>query len=145
MSQGGWMALRARAGVAVHCGANTPASAASVMRSAEVQYRVGIDVGGAKSEGVVLDGANTALYRERVGTETAGGYPHIIERIGALYARLVARTDDAPPPPGTGTPGALSTATGRLKTSNTTALNDQPVEQDLQRQLGRAFRLENDA
>jgi fructokinase len=113
------------------------------MGTGEVQYRVGIDVGGTKIEGVVLDSANAVVYRERIDTETARGYPHIIDRIGELHTRMTQRIEAAPHTLGIGTPGALSAATGRLKNSNTTALNGQPVQQDLQRKLGRAFRLEN--
>jgi fructokinase len=51
----------------------------------------------------------------------------------------------APGSVGVGTPGSLSRLTGRLKNSNSTWLNGQPILEDLQRVLDRPVRIANDA
>ena len=38
---------------------------------------------------------------------------------------------------GIGTPGSISSATGRLKNSNSVCLIDRPIREDLERRLGR--------
>jgi len=108
-------------------------------------YRIGIDLGGTKIEGVALDGAGRQIERRRVATEAQGGPAHIVARIAALYAGLVYAIDDAPHTLGIGTPGALSARTGLLKNSNTVCLNGQPVKQMLEGALHHPLRIENDA
>jgi len=115
------------------------------MTSREARFRIGIDLGGTKIEGVVLDPGGGESLRERIDTEAAGGYAHIVERIGRLYEQLVRGIGSAPHTLGVGTPGALSTATGCLKNSNTEVLNGQPIVADLERRCGRGLRIENDA
>ena len=108
-------------------------------------YRIGVDLGGTKIEGVALDGGNHEIARRRIDTEAAGGVAHIVARIAGLYAGLVCAIDDAPHTLGVGTPGALSAKTGWLKNSNTVCLNGQPLRELLQRALHHPLRIENDA
>ena len=106
--------------------------------------RLGVDLGGTKIEGVVLGEAQTPLVRERVPTESARGYEHILGRIGQVVERL---REHAPGCEviGIGTPGAISARTGRIKNSNTACLNGRPLREDLQALLGLEVRIENDA
>lgn len=107
--------------------------------------RIGIDLGGTKIEGVVFDdAADEVLLRERVPTESARGYEHIVESVAALVERLLAAHRDATTI-GIGTPGAISSRTGLMKNSNTTCLNGRDLVGDLRRRLGRPLRVENDA
>jgi len=115
------------------------------MTSREARFRIGIDLGGTKIEGVVLDRSGSEARRERIDTEAVGGYEHVVERIGLLYDRLLKEIGAQPHTLGVGTPGALSAASGCLKNSNTAVLNGRPLAADLQRRCGRALRLENDA
>jgi fructokinase len=46
---------------------------------------------------------------------------------------------------GLGTPGSLSPVTGCMRNANSTCLNGQPLQQDVEAALGRAVRLANDA
>ena len=108
-------------------------------------YRIGIDLGGTKIEGVAIDGAGREVERRRVATEAQGGPAHIVARIATLYAGLVYAIDDTPHTLGIGTPGALSTRSGLLKNSNTVCLNGQPLKQMLQTALHHRLRIENDA
>ena len=108
-------------------------------------FRIGIDLGGTKIEGVALDAEGREFGRRRIATETEGGPAHIIARIASLYAGLVYTIDDAPHSLGVGTPGAISAKTGLLKNSNTVCLNGQPLPAMLEAALHHPLRVENDA
>jgi fructokinase len=80
----------------------------------------------------------------RVTTPIAHGYAAVIDAI----VQLVAWLEDAAGGRcaiGIGTPGQISRRHGCMKNSNATCLNDQPLEVDLERALGRSIRLSNDA
>lgn len=106
--------------------------------------RFGIDLGGTKTEGVILDGEGRELLRERIPTDAAG-YEPVLAGIERLYRRLLRAVNDAPHTLGIGTPGAVSRRTGLLRNSNTTCLNGMPVGRDLRTRLGRELAIENDA
>ena len=107
--------------------------------------RIGVDLGGTKIEGVVLDDASgQVLARERVATESARGYDHIVATVAGLVARLEA-THPGCASVGIGTPGAISSRTGLMKNSNTTCLNGRDLPGDLARTMGRPLLVENDA
>jgi fructokinase len=108
------------------------------------QRRIGIDLGGTKIEGVVLDAENRPLFRQRLGTESAQGYDHILDRI-AQIVEACRREAPACATIGIGTPGATSSRDGTLKNSNTTCLNGRPLQEDLIERLGVPVVLENDA
>ncbi len=107
--------------------------------------RIGVDLGGTKIEGAVLDDASEqVLARQRVATDSGRGYAHIVETVGALVDRLRAAHPDAVSV-GIGTPGAISSRTGLMKNSNTTCLNGRDLPADLARRIGGPLRVENDA
>lgn len=108
-------------------------------------FRIGIDLGGTKIEGVTLDAQGRELTRRRVDTEAVGGPQHILARIADLYAGLVYTIDAAPHTLGIGTPGAISRKTGLLKNSNTVCLNGLPLHSMLEAALRHPLRIENDA
>jgi fructokinase len=108
-------------------------------------YKIGIDLGGTKIEGVALDQAGGEVVRRRLATEAEGGAAHIVARVALLYAGLVYAIDDVPHTLGIGTPGAISARTGLLKNSNTVCLNGQPLRQMLEDALRHRLRIENDA
>jgi len=106
--------------------------------------RIGIDLGGTKTEGVVLDSGDAEIVRRRYPTPIDGGYPAILDTMVSLVNELEEHAG-APCRVGIGTPGALSRKTGRIKNSNTTCLIDQPLQADLSALLKREIRMENDA
>ncbi len=106
--------------------------------------RIGIDLGGTKIEGVVLDQYGQAILRRRTATESDRGYEHIVEGVGRLTDHLLAAAPECELV-GVGTPGAVSRRTGRMKNSNTVCLNDRDLPGDLERRVGRPVRVENDA
>ncbi|MGD9763695.1 MAG: ROK family protein [Candidatus Binatia bacterium] len=112
---------------------------------ARMPLRLGIDLGGTKIEGVVVDDADgRVVARERVLTESARGYAHIVDRVGELACALLARAPGCASI-GVGTPGAVSSRSGRMKNCNTTCLNGADLAGDLARRIGRPLRVENDA
>lgn len=106
--------------------------------------RIGIDLGGTKIEGVVLDDANQVVFRRRIATQSALGYEHIVERVGGLADELLQHAPDCSLI-GIGTPGAVSQRTGKMKNCNTVCLNDRDLPGDLRQRIGRPVCVENDA
>jgi fructokinase len=108
-----------------------------------VSFRLGIDLGGTKTELAAIDAAGSMLFRERVATP-AGDYEATVRGIVALVEGAEARLGERALV-GIATPGALSLASGRIKNANSTCLNGQPLKQDLERRLAREVRMANDA
>lgn len=104
---------------------------------------LGIDLGGTKIEIIALDEAGTVLLRRRKPTPK-GNYQGTLEALRDLIAETEFELG-AKGTVGFGTPGAISPATGLLKNANSTWLNGQPFDQDLQACLGRDFAIANDA
>ena len=105
--------------------------------------RIGIDLGGTKIEGLVLDKGGIERTRLRIPTPTGSyeeGVDAILEVIGRLEHEVDARCTV-----GIAHPGAISPATGLIKNANSTRLNGRPLKADLERRLGREVRMENDA
>lgn len=107
----------------------------------------GIDLGGTKIEGVVLESKNNLnpIARMRIPTEAHLGYEHIIGQIDKLIQQISAETGMKPDSVGIAHPGALDPITGVMKNANTTALNGMPFDKDLQAKLGIPVKLSNDA
>ncbi len=108
-------------------------------------YRIGIDLGGTKIEGVVLDAGGKEIIRKRIPTEREKGYQYILSRLKFMHDELAAAVHGEPTTFGMGTPGAISRRTGLLKNSNTVCMNGQPVKRDLEKLLGRNVEIQNDA
>lgn len=104
--------------------------------------RIGIDLGGTKTEVIALGDQGEQLYRHRL--PTPRDYQQTIENI----AHLVALAEEATGKIGTvgiGIPGSISPYTGVVKNANSTWLNGQPFDKDLSQRLNREVRLANDA
>ena len=108
--------------------------------------RIGIDLGGTKIEGVVLDEQGTTLKRLRLPTPQAD-YSATLNTIAALVAQLEQECSRSNKTltVGLATPGSISLLNGRMKNCNSTCLNGKPFKQDLERLLQRDIRIANDA
>ncbi len=106
--------------------------------------RIGIDLGGTKTEGIVMDERFRVVARERVATPQ-GDYGATLEAIAEVVRCLEAAAGCQNLPVGVGHPGAISPSTGLLKNSNSTCLNGRPFKQDLETVLGHEVYLANDA
>lgn len=108
----------------------------------------GIDLGGTKIEGAIIDPANPdrALHRLRLPTESQHGYEHIVSQIGRVVSSLEEMSGlKRPEAIGIGTPGAIEPSTGLMKNSNTTCLNGRPLQVDISAALKVNAHLANDA
>lgn len=106
--------------------------------------RIGIDLGGTKIEGIVLDADGNQRARRRV-PAPRGDYAATLQAIAALVAALEHETGGGRASVGLGIPGIVSPRTGLVKNANSTWLNGQPFDRDLAAVLGRPVRVENDA
>ena len=108
-----------------------------------MRYRLGIDLGGTKTEVLVLGPDQRPVYRERVATPA-----HSYDEILAMIADLVTTAEGNVKQEmtiGIGIPGAISPATGLLRNSNTVCMNGRPFLSDVETLLQRRIRVENDA
>jgi fructokinase len=112
----------------------------STAASSDYDFRLGIDLGGTKTEIIALDTAHP--YRTRV--PSAPDYPGTVRVIADLVL-AAERELGARGSVGVGIPGVISPATGLVKGANSVFLNGNPLDRDLSEALGRPVRVNNDA
>jgi len=105
--------------------------------------RIGIDLGGTKTEAIVLDDQGQELFRKRVPTNRTN-YESIVETVGALVESVEQKMAQKGTV-GLGIPGSLSPRTGLIRNANSEELNGHPFDKDLSARLQRPVRVENDA
>jgi fructokinase len=105
--------------------------------------RIGVDVGGTKTEAAVLNESGELLLRRRVATPI-DDYPAAIEAIAGLIASIeteIGRHCSI----GFGIPGTISLATHKVKNAYNSPFNGHPLDRDLESRLDRPIRMTNDA
>jgi len=105
--------------------------------------RLGIDLGGTKTEIIALADDGRELLRQRISTPQ-GDYLATLMAIAGLVESAENSLGQRGSV-GIGIPGAESLATGLIKNANSTCLIGQPLKRDLQATLQREIRLANDA
>jgi predicted NBD/HSP70 family sugar kinase len=107
----------------------------------------GIDLGGTKVEGVVLEAGRIKqpILRHRIDTESRKGYEHILNQIATLLQQMQDESGLKPDRIGFGTPGVLDPVLQTMKNCNSTALNGKSLKKDLEEKLGIPVVLANDA
>lgn len=106
-------------------------------------YRIGIDLGGTKIEGICLDENFEVIQRKRIPTNQQNGYRFIVNSIASLVNDISKNADGYTI--GICTPGTISKKTGLIKNSNTQCLIGMPLKEDLEKSLGKQVAIENDA
>jgi fructokinase len=106
-------------------------------------YKIGIDLGGTKTEGVIVDEEFQVIERKRVPTNQNNGYESILETIQNLVSDLKKNNEKTSI--GVCTPGALSKESGLIKNSNTQCLIGKDLKNDLEKILDQEISIENDA
>lgn len=108
--------------------------------------RIGIDLGGTKIEGLLLDGNGQETNRIRVPTPQ-DDYSGTVRAVADLVRALETDAPDTAGPAtvGVGIPGTISPATGLVKNANSVCLIGHALDQDIADALGREVRLANDA
>jgi len=104
---------------------------------------IGIDLGGTKTEALLLNTHGQETFRKRLPTPQ-GQYAAILQTIQQLVDEAEQHAGQSCSV-GIGTPGAISPATGLMKNSNSVVLNGKPLRTALESLLQRPVRLENDA
>lgn len=104
--------------------------------------RIGIDLGGTKTEGILLNEKLEPIERKRVPTPH-NDYNAILNSIVDLISYLKTKTNESTI--GICTPGAISKKTGLIKNSNTQCLIGMPLKEDLEKELEQKISMENDA
>lgn len=105
--------------------------------------RIGIDLGGTKTEVIALSDQGEQLFRHRLPTPRED-YRQTIENIATLVGMAEQATGQRGSV-GVGIPGSISPYSGVVKNANSTWLNGQPFDKDLSQRLNREVRLANDA
>jgi fructokinase len=105
--------------------------------------RIGIDLGGTKIEGIVLDQAGEERARLRI-PSPQGDYLATIGALTSIVSRLEADAGGMASV-GIGMPGSLSPTTGLARNANSTWLNGRTLNRDVSEALGRPVRFANDA
>jgi fructokinase len=106
--------------------------------------KIGIDLGGTKIEGILLDDKLNVIERTRIPTQQEKGYKSIIDSIASLVNELKTKSNDTVTI-GLSAPGAISKKTGLIKNSNTQCLIGMPLKEDLQQALNQKIVMDNDA
>ncbi len=105
-------------------------------------YKLGIDLGGSKTEAILLDENLNIIQRKRVPTPR-NDYSKILDTITSLSFDLLANVENYSI--GICSPGAISKKTGLIKNSNTRCLIGKSLKEDLEKKLGQKISMENDA
>jgi fructokinase len=106
--------------------------------------KIGIDLGGTKIEGILLDDSFNVVERIRILTQQEKGYKSIINSIVSLVEELKIKASDNVTI-GVSAPGAISKKSGLIKNSNTQCLIGMPLKEDLKQVLDQEIAIENDA
>lgn len=104
--------------------------------------KIGIDLGGTKTEGILIDNSGKELSRNRIKTEK--NYDGTIQGIISIVKQFENDFGNSESV-GIGMPGAVSSDSALVKNANSIWLNGKPFKKDLEKELSRNVNLENDA
>jgi len=106
--------------------------------------RIGIDLGGTKTEVILLNGPSHEVFRTRIPT-VRNDYAATLNDLADLVSQAEGAVGISNLPVGIGIPGTISRKTGWVKNANSTWLNGQPFQKDISGILGRQVQVTNDA
>ena len=110
------------------------------------KHRIGIDLGGTKTEVIILDDKHEMLHRKRISTPGNIRYETILQSIQGLYDHAVGLIpENSQITLGICIPGSINTRTQRVQNANNTCLMDKPFQKDLEQLLNRKIGIDNDA
>ena len=107
-------------------------------------HKIGIDLGGTKIEGILLDEKYNTIQRKRIETHQENGYDSIVKSIISLVNELKEKSSEEITV-GMCTPGVTNANSGLIKNSNTQCLIGMPLKNDIENMLGYEIAMENDA
>lgn len=106
-------------------------------------YKIGIDLGGTKTLGVMLNAQGQEIARQQCPTP-AHDYQGTIDVISEIVTAL-ENTSNQTATIGIGIPGSVSPGTGKIQNANSTWLNGKDFKKALETALCRPVRMANDA
>ena len=107
-------------------------------------YRIGIDLGGTKTEGILLDNNLHQINRLRMPTRQEEGYSQVVETIVNITKKFVEQTGNDEYVFGIGTPGYTGND-GKIRNSSLQCINGNSLVMDLENELGITVYTVNDA
>ena len=105
--------------------------------------RIGLDVGGTKSEVLALRADGSEALRTRVASPR--DYGALVDAIAELVAQADSALGVRAAPVGIGAPGSPNPQTGLHRNSNLLCMNGKPFAADIATRLARPVRVTNDA
>ena len=104
--------------------------------------KIGIDLGGTKTEALLINDNGDELFRKRIETQknyegTVQGILNLINEIEKKFKAIDSI--------GIGMPGIVSKYTSLVKNANSVWLNGKPLKNDLDKILKKNIKIENDA
>lgn len=113
-------------------------------------YHIGIDLGGTKTEALLLTPAGEVLSRHRTPTPRRDDPVHEYAAIRDTVCQIIGDVQRQVPAGhsatiGVGIPGTIQRDSGLVQNANTTSLSGRPFQKDLETLLGRPIGMENDA
>ena len=109
-------------------------------------FRIGIDLGGTKTEALLLEPDGTVVLRERRETPLSRGYEAIVSSVAGLVREALSRVGQGVAATvGIAIPGSVDGVTGLVRNANSTCLIGRPLQADLEEELGRPLGMANDA
>ena len=105
--------------------------------------KVGIDWGGTKIEGIVLDPSSRKEFLRKRVDAPKENYVELINAVFKLITDISKGFSEFTV--GIGMPGSLHPNTGLVQVSNTKVLEGQDVKKDLEKKLGYEIKIANDA
>ena len=104
--------------------------------------KIGIDLGGTKTESILIDNHGEEKFRKRIITEK--NYEGTLQGITTLVNEIEYNFKKAESI-GIGMPGIVSKYTSLVKNANSIWLNGKPLKKDLEKIFNRKVNIENDA
>ncbi len=110
-----------------------------------MNYKIGIDLGGTKTEVVLLNSNNEVIIRERTNTkkDSYDSILHTIESLVHLAKQYIPDKQNFTI--GIGIPGIIDSKSEKVINANTTILIGKPLKKDLEELLKTKIYIENDA
>ncbi len=109
-------------------------------------YKIGIDLGGTKTEAILLGPDDREMHRKRTSTPEKNKYETIFQSVCDILGDTVDRVPAGEEyTVGVGIPGSINYETQLVQNANTTCLIGKSFQNDLEGFLGQEIGMENDA
>jgi fructokinase len=107
---------------------------------------IGIDLGGTKTEAIILNPDGTVLWRLRRPTPRVDGYDAVLAIVAHMILEGVAQLPVGKPHTvGIGIPGSIDVSTNLVRNANSTCLIGHPLKADIEQLIGCPVQIRNDA